>query len=43
MVLPAMVNMLLLLVGFLTEVRKKSPTANREIAGDSAASRACIE
>jgi hypothetical protein len=43
MVLPAIINMLLLLVGFLTGLRKKSPAANRGIAGDSAASGACIE
>ncbi|HXM20652.1 MAG TPA: hypothetical protein VN948_05245 [Terriglobales bacterium] len=38
MVLPVIVNMLLLLAGFLTGLRKKSPAANRGIAGDSAAS-----
>jgi hypothetical protein len=43
MVVLAMVNMLLLLVGFLTGLRKKSPVANRGIAGDSAANEAHIE
>jgi hypothetical protein len=37
MVVPAIVNMLLLLSGFLTGLRWKSPTANREMTGDSAA------
>jgi hypothetical protein len=43
MVVLAIINMLFLLVGFLTGLRKKSPVANREVAGDSAASQACIE
>jgi hypothetical protein len=43
MVALAIVNMLLLLVGFLTGLRKKSPAANQGMAGDSAASQACIE
>lgn len=36
MVLLAIVNMLLLLVGFLTGLRKKSPATNRGMVGDSA-------
>jgi hypothetical protein len=43
MVVPAIVNMLLLRVGFLTELRWKSPGDNREMTGDSAASQARIE
>jgi hypothetical protein len=37
MVVLPIVNMLLSLVGFLAPWRKKSPVANRELAGDSAA------
>jgi hypothetical protein len=36
MVLVAMVNMLLLVVGFLNGLRKKSPVVRGEAAGDSA-------
>jgi hypothetical protein len=43
MVVPAIVDMLLLLVGFLTGLRWKSPGDNRGITGDSAASQARIE
>lgn len=43
MVVLAMVNMLLLLAGFLTGLRKKRPDANRGITGDSAANQACVE
>jgi len=43
MVVLAMVNMLLLLVGFLAGLRKEKPVANRGVAGDSAANQACIE
>jgi len=43
MVVLAMVNMLLLLVGFLAGLRKKSPAANRGMADDSPANQACIE
>jgi hypothetical protein len=43
MVVPAIVNMVLLLVGFLTGLRWKSPGDNREMTGDSAASQARIE
>jgi hypothetical protein len=43
MILLAIVNMLVLLVGFLAGLRKTSPGANHEMAGNSAASQACIE
>ena len=43
MVVLALVNMLLLLAGFLTGLRKKSPAANQGMAGDSRANQACIE
>ncbi len=43
MVVLAIVNMLLLLVGFLTGPRKKGTADNQGIAGDSAANQACIE
>jgi hypothetical protein len=43
MVVPAIVNMLLLRVGFLTGLRWKSPGDNREMTSDSAASQARIE
>jgi hypothetical protein len=43
MVVPAIVNMLLLLGGFLTGLRWKGPRANREMTGDSAAKQAGIE
>ena len=36
MVLLAIVNMLLLLVGFVTGLRKTGPATRREMAGDSA-------
>jgi hypothetical protein len=41
MVLLAMVNMLLSLVGFLPGLRKKTPSGKRPV--DSAANQACIE
>jgi len=43
MVVLAMVNMLLLLVGFLFGLRKKGPDANQRMAGDSTANQACTE
>ena len=43
MVVLAMVNMLLLLVGFLSGLRKKSPAANQQVSGESVASQAYIE
>ena len=43
MVVLAIVNMLLLLIGFFTGLRKKSPHANQGMAGGSAANRACTE
>jgi hypothetical protein len=43
MAVPAIVNMLLLLSGFLAGLRWKSPRANRELTGDSAARQARIE
>jgi hypothetical protein len=43
MVVLALVNMLFLLVGFLTRLRKKSLSADRGIGGDSAANQACTE
>jgi hypothetical protein len=43
MIVLALINMLLLLVGFLPALRKKSPAANRGMAGHAPANRACIE
>ncbi len=43
MVMLAIVNMLVLLVGFLARLRKKSLGADRGIGGDSAANQACTE
>jgi hypothetical protein len=43
MLVLAIVNVVLLLVGFLPGLRRKSPVANPGMAGDSAASRAYIE
>jgi hypothetical protein len=43
MVVLAIVNMLVLLVGFLSGLRKKGPAANQGMAGDQQANQACIE
>jgi hypothetical protein len=43
MVVVAMVNMLLLLVGFRHGLRQKGPAADRGTAGDSAAKASCTE
>lgn len=39
----AMVNMLILLVGFLSGLRARKPVANRGMATDPAANQACVE
>ena len=43
MIVLAIVNLLLLLVGFLTGLPKKSSGANQGMPGDSAANQACLE